>query len=75
MKQSTEANMSSTLLDSLFEPPKHEIGDLVVRKRPDLGHGNSGVIISVTGWFALVRWTGIAKASREYLSDLEPASA
>ena len=63
--------MSSALLDSLFEPPKLEVGDRVIRKHPDLARGYDGVIISVTGWFALVQWTGIAKASREYIPDLE----
>jgi hypothetical protein len=67
--------MSSALLDSLFEPPKLEVGDLVIRKDPDLPRGHHGVIISVTGWFALVQWTGIAKPSREYLPDLETAGA
>lgn len=28
--------MSSALLDSLFEPPKLEVGDRAIRKRPDL---------------------------------------
>jgi hypothetical protein len=63
--------MSSPLLDSLFEPPRLEVGDRVIRKHPDLPRGYLGVIVGVHGWFAFVQWEGIAKPSREYTPDLE----
>jgi hypothetical protein len=63
--------MSSALLDSLFEPPKFEVGDHVSRKDADLPRRYHGVIASVNGWFAFVQWNGIVKPSREYTPDLE----
>jgi hypothetical protein len=67
--------MSNSLLNSLFEPPKLEIGDHVTRRDPDnLPRRYRGTIVSVGGWYAVVQWTGLAKARREYIPDLQRES-
>ncbi len=67
--------MSSSLLNSLFEPPKLDVGDNVSRRDPDnLPRRYHGTIVSVAGWYAVVQWAGLGKARREYIPDLQRES-
>jgi hypothetical protein len=62
--------MTDSLLDELFNPPKLETGDRVVRKDAGiLGH-TRGTVVSSGGWFAVIRWDGNPKPRREYIPDL-----
>jgi hypothetical protein len=63
--------MADSLLDELFNPPKFETGDRVVKREPGiLGH-RRGRIINSGGWFAVVQWDGNPKPRREFIPDLE----
>jgi hypothetical protein len=65
--------MHSSFLDNLFEPPKIESGDRVVRSDTALGHlgRKRGTIVSAGGWYAVVQWDGLPKPRREFIPDLE----
>jgi len=57
-------------IDQLFEPPKIEIGERVRRKEPGILGRKHGTVVSVGGWFAVVRWDGHPSPRREFIPDL-----
>lgn len=63
--------MSDSFLDDLFVPPTLETGERVTRKDAGPHAHRHGTVVSTGGWFAVVRWDGIPKLSREYIPDLE----
>ena len=63
--------MSDSFLDELFDPPKFDSGDRVVRKDIGILGRKRGIVISSGGWFAVVRWDGNPKPRREFIPDLQ----
>jgi hypothetical protein len=64
--------MPESFLDNLFEPPKFESGDRVVRAAGGLGilGRKRGTIVSTGGWYAVVQWDGLPNQRREFIPDL-----
>jgi|HubBroStandDraft_5_1064220.scaffolds.fasta_scaffold190411_3 hypothetical protein len=64
--------MSESFLDNLFEPPKLESGDRVVRAAAGLGMlgRKRGTVVSSGGWYAVVQWDGMPNPRREFIPDL-----
>jgi hypothetical protein len=63
--------MGNLFIDQLFDAPKLETGDRVVSKDAGLLGRKHGSVVSSGGWFAVVKWDGSPKTSREYIPDLE----
>jgi hypothetical protein len=63
--------MADSLLDGLFDPPKLETGDRVVKKDGAGLERKRGSIVNSGGWFAVVRWDGSPTLRREFIPDLE----
>jgi hypothetical protein len=63
--------MTDSLLDQLFDPPKLETGNHVIKKDATGLARKRGSIINSGGWFAVVRWDGNPTPRREFIPDLE----
>ena len=63
--------MDDSLLDELFDPPKLETGNRVVKKDGAGLERKRGSIVNSGGWFAVVRWDGSPTPRREFIPDLE----
>ena len=65
--------MSESFLNDMFQPPKLESGDRVVRTAAGLGilGRKRGTVVSAGGWFAVVQWDGNPNPRREFIPDVE----
>jgi len=63
--------MSDSFLDEMFEPPKLESGDRIIRREAGILGRKRGTVISSGGWYAVVQWDGFPKPRREFIPDLE----
>lgn len=63
--------MSDSFLDEMFQPPKLESGDRIVRKDVGILGRKRGTVVSAGGWYAVVLWDGLPKPRREFIPDLE----
>jgi hypothetical protein len=63
--------MSESFLDELFDPPKLEAGERVIRKGAGLLGRKRGTVVSSGGWFSVVRWDGSPNLRREFIPDLK----
>jgi len=63
--------MAESLLDELFNPPKFERGDRILKKDARGIERKRGTILSAGGWYAVVQWDGTANPRREFIPDLE----
>jgi len=63
--------MAESLLDKMFDPPKLETGDRVVRGEAIGFARKHGTVVSSGGWYAVIKWDGAASPRREFIPDLE----
>jgi hypothetical protein len=63
--------MSDLFIDELFNPPKLDTGDRIVRKDTGILSRKRGTVVSSGGWFAVIRWDGNPQPRREFIPDLE----
>jgi hypothetical protein len=63
--------MAESFLDEMFQPPKLESGDRIVRKDAGILGRKRGTVVSAGGWYAVVQWDGLPKPRREFIPDLE----
>jgi len=63
--------MTRSFLDELFDPPKLDTGDRVIRKDAGILGRKRGTVVSSGGWFSVIRWDGNPKVRREFIPDLE----
>ena len=63
--------MAESILDSMFDPPKLETGDRIVRREAIGLARKRGTVVSAGGWYAVIRWDGAASMRREFIPDLE----
>ena len=67
--------MSESFLDNLFDPPKLESGDRVMKKDGSMVERKRGTVVSAGGWYAVIQWDGSPKPRREFIPDLQAESA